>query len=111
MNFKFRLVIAVTILTAISLSCNPKKKDREAFETEDVSKTETTSVNSDPLKEAYFGETHVHTSTSMDAFIGGNRMTPEDAYRFSRGEEVIANGSLHRLKRPLDFCAISDHAV
>lgn len=61
-------------------------------------------------KEAFFGETHVHTSASMDAFIGGNRMTPEDSYRFARGEEMMVNGSPHKLKRPLDFAAISDHA-
>ena len=67
-------------------------------------------IRVNPLKEAYFGETHVHTSSSMDAFIGGNRLTPEDAYRFAKGEEVMANGSPHKLKRPLDFCAISDHA-
>ena len=63
-----------------------------------------------PLKEAYFGETHVHTSASMDAFIGGNRITADDAYRFAKGEEMQVNGSLHKLKRPLDFVAISDHA-
>ena len=63
-----------------------------------------------PLKEAYFGETHVHTSASMDAFIGGSRITADDAYRFAKGEEMQINGSLHKLKRPLDFVAISDHA-
>jgi hypothetical protein len=63
-----------------------------------------------PLKEAYFGETHVHTSASMDAFIGGNRITADDAYRFAKGEEMVVNGSPHKLKRPLDFVAISDHA-
>ena len=63
-----------------------------------------------PLKEAYFGETHLHTSASMDAFIGGNRISTEDAYRFARGEEVIINGSPMKLKVPLDFCAITDHA-
>ena len=72
--------------------------------------TEQLKIKINPLKNAYFGETHVHTSSSMDAFIGGNRLTPEDAYRFARGEEVIANGSPHKLKRPLDFCAVSDHA-
>ena len=72
--------------------------------------TEQLKIKINPFKNAYFGETHVHTSSSMDAFIGGNRLTPEDAYRFARGEEVIANGSPHKLKRPLDFCAVSDHA-
>ncbi|TCK09589.1 uncharacterized protein DUF3604 [Marinobacterium mangrovicola] len=63
-----------------------------------------------PLKEAYFGETHVHTGVSMDAFIAGNRLTPDDAYRFAKGEEIMVNGSLHRIKRPLDFAAVTDHS-
>lgn len=63
-----------------------------------------------PLRNAYFGETHVHTSFSLDAYIGGNRMSHDDAYRFARGESVTVNGELRQLKRPLDFVAISDHA-
>lgn len=43
-------------------------------------------VQENPLRDAYFGETHLHTGVSMDAFIGGNRLTPDDAYRFARGE-------------------------
>jgi hypothetical protein len=63
-----------------------------------------------PLKEAYFGETHLHTSASMDAFIGGNRITTEEAYRFARGEQMTINGRPMKLKTPLDFCAVTDHA-
>jgi hypothetical protein len=63
-----------------------------------------------PLKEAYFGETHVHTSFSMDAFIGGARITPDEAYRFAKGQEVTINGQKHNIGRPLDFVAVSDHA-
>jgi hypothetical protein len=46
----------------------------------------------------------------MDAFIGGTRLTPEDAYRFGKGEEVMVNGSPHRIQRPLDFVAVTDHS-
>ena len=67
-------------------------------------------VRHNPLKDAYFGETHLHTGVSMDAFIGGNRLTPDDAYRFAKGEEVMVSGKLHRIKRPLDFCAVTDHS-
>lgn len=63
-----------------------------------------------PLKDAYFGETHIHTGVSMDAFIGGNRLTPDDAYRFAKGEEIPVNGSPHKIKRPLDFVAVTDHS-
>lgn len=67
-------------------------------------------VSRNPLKEAYFGETHLHTGVSMDAFIAGNRLNPSDAYRFAKGEEVKVNGSRHRIKRPLDFAAVTDHS-
>jgi hypothetical protein len=67
-------------------------------------------VKENPLKEAYFGETHVHTSFSLDAYIGGARLTPFDAYRFARGEDVSVNNVLHNIGRPLDFVAVSDHA-
>ncbi|MCV6597463.1 MAG: DUF3604 domain-containing protein, partial [Mangrovicoccus sp.] len=63
-----------------------------------------------PLKEAYFGETHVHTSYSLDAFVGGARLTPEQAYRFAKGETMLVNGMYRNIGRPLDFAAISDHA-
>jgi len=67
-------------------------------------------VPDNPLKEAYFGETHVHTSYSLDAFIGGARITPDGAYRFAKGEEVTVHGDRHKIGRPLDFVAVSDHA-
>lgn len=67
-------------------------------------------VKQNPLKDAYFGETHIHTGVSMDAFIGGNRLTPDDAYRFAQGEEITVNGSPHKIKRPLDFVAVTDHS-
>ncbi|MEJ2535172.1 MAG: DUF3604 domain-containing protein [Gammaproteobacteria bacterium] len=80
-----------------------------AAEVEDLAAREA-SVPENPLKDAYFGETHLHTGVSMDAFIGGNRLTPDDAYRFAKGEELMVNGSPHRIKRPLDFCAVTDHS-
>jgi len=64
----------------------------------------------DADKRLYFGETHVHTGYSLDAYLGGTRLTPGDAYRFARGEAVVANGVPHRLRQPLDFAAVTDHA-
>ena len=58
-----------------------------------------------------FGDTHHHTSNSGDAFMAGNRLSPEEAYRFARGEEVVSStGVPAKLSRPLDFLVISDHA-
>jgi hypothetical protein len=59
----------------------------------------------------YFGDTHHHTMNSGDAFAGGNRLGPEEAYRLARGEEVITStGIAAKMGRPLDFLVISDHA-
>jgi len=66
-------------------------------------------IPTNPLKEAYFGEQHVHTAYSLDAYIGGARLTPSDAYRFAKGEEVAVGGTRVRMK-PLDWAAITDHA-
>jgi hypothetical protein len=63
-----------------------------------------------PLKNAYFGEQHVHTSYSLDAYIGGARLTPNDAYRFARGETMTVNSQKHNIGRPLDWAAVTDHA-
>lgn len=57
-----------------------------------------------------FGDTHVHTSYSLDAFIGGNRITPQDAYLFAQGHPVTILGNTKQLSRPLDFAAVTDHA-
>ena len=57
-----------------------------------------------------FGDTHLHTSISVDAGTL-NRLGQEEAFRFARGEEVLSTGGLRaRLARPLDFVVVSDHA-
>jgi hypothetical protein len=59
----------------------------------------------------YWGDTHVHTHLSADAYILGARLTPDDAYRFAKGEAVTADsGQKVRLRRPLDFLMVADHA-
>ncbi|NNM12655.1 MAG: DUF3604 domain-containing protein [Pseudomonadales bacterium] len=71
-----------------------------------------------PTKQAYFGDLHVHTSFSFDAHAYGVKTTPEDAYRFARGEAIpflplaedgTMAGSI-KIDRPLDFVAVTDHA-
>ncbi len=58
-----------------------------------------------------FGDTHLHTSNSPDAFLFGVRLGPEDAYRFAKGERVRSTHGLEvQLIRPLDFLVVSDHA-
>lgn len=70
----------------------------------------TANVKDNSEKNLYYGETHMHTAYSLDAFIGGTHQTPDDAYRAAKGETVIVNGMPHQIRRPLDFAAVTDHA-
>ena len=70
------------------------------------------------LRRPFYGDLHVHTGVSMDARSLGTTTTPDDAYRYARGEALAlspfaADGTperVARLGRPLDFAAVTDHA-
>ena len=72
--------------------------------------TNKAAADPNPLRDAYFGEQHMHTAYSLDAYIGGTRLQPSDAYRFAKGEEVQVLGQRYRISKPLDFAAVTDHA-
>ena len=58
-----------------------------------------------------FGDTHLHTSISVDAGAFGCRLGPVEAYRFAKGEELTASsGQPVKLSRPLDFLVVADHS-
>jgi len=60
----------------------------------------------------YFGDTHVHTNLSRDAYVNGNRLGPDEAYRFAKGETVATNNELKaHLCHRLDFLVIADHGI
>ncbi|MCD4719154.1 MAG: DUF3604 domain-containing protein [Desulfobacula sp.] len=64
-----------------------------------------------PLKNVYFGDTHVHTTLSFDAYLAGNRLGLEETYRFAQGEPLkLVTGEIVQISQPLDFVAITDHA-
>jgi hypothetical protein len=61
--------------------------------------------------QVFWGDTHLHTELSMDAGAFGARLSPDDAYRFAKGEELDSStGQPVRLSRPLDFLVVADHS-
>ena len=61
-------------------------------------------------RHAYFGDLHVHTTYSIDAYQFGTLATPDDAYRYAKGEAIKHPGGFDmQLDRPLDFYAVTDH--
>ena len=61
-------------------------------------------------RHVYFGDLHLHTSMSFDAFIDGTRTMPEESYRFAMGEPVEYFGQMVKRRAPLDFLAVTDHS-
>jgi hypothetical protein len=67
-----------------------------------------------PLKNVYFGEQHLHTADSPDAFAMGTTNTQDDAFNFCKGMPIrksTGGGYTVQKKTPYDWCAVTDHAV
>ncbi|CTQ55344.1 hypothetical protein LP7551_03885 [Roseibium album] len=68
--------------------------------------------DANPLNNVYFGEQHLHTSASPDAFAFGTRNTADDAYRYAKGEAIknAQTGDMIQKRTPYDWAAVTDHA-
>lgn len=98
--------ISALCLALVSLAC-------QAEEQPFVEKREACS-DLNPLRNVYWGDLHVHTSYSFDAYINQVEVDPYDAYAFAQGQPVMlpdADGNPHpvTIDRPLDFAAVTDH--
>ncbi|MFN4142104.1 DUF3604 domain-containing protein [Aestuariivirga sp.] len=113
-------LVKATLLGATALVfCNPVLADGDAGQVtkEKIEKVFPTKRPYSPYADRnfptrpLFGDTHLHTAVSFDAGIFGARLSPRDAYRFAKGEQVTTNtGQQARLSRPLDFLVVADHS-
>jgi len=110
-----RLISALALVLGIGLSA-PAVAQEHASETDkDAIKPQTGEfspyVNQNFPNRVFWGDTHLHTSNSADAGFLNDKVGPEEAFRFARGEVVTSTGGLRvKLQRPYDFLVVSDHA-
>ncbi|NMM48276.1 DUF3604 domain-containing protein [Marinigracilibium pacificum] len=103
----YLIVMSFIIMT----SCSGNKESEETAQTTEEA-TVANEIKSNPLKDAYFGNVHIHTSYSFDGYTNKCPTNPEDAYRWAKGEAIPGGGGGGDLQinEPLDFYAVSDHA-
>jgi len=107
---KLRILLSVLIISVFS---NCSQKQSEINKKSEENKKKTSVITKNWHKNLYWGDTHLHTNFSTDAFLFGTvTATPDDAYRFAKGEEMIhpISGKKVQLKEPLDFLVVADHA-
>ena len=114
-NVHKQAILALSIAMVLT-ACNQEKDHQQTKEklapvhTLTQAKIDSKSINFNPTRDAFFGETHVHTAYSLDAYLGGTRLTHDQAYSYAQGGTVTLAGQQLTRRRPLDFVAISDHA-
>lgn len=105
----FLLLLAIIGLSSCGSHQKPPPNpisDRATL-SEDVNEA---SVPTNPNKNLYWGDLHVHTCLSFDAYFSGTLANADNAYNYAKGKTISIFGRDVKLREPLDFCAITDHS-
>ena len=103
-----RLFIILAALTIYACGTDVTNDTTSSYQSQPSAAAE---IQTNPNKNAYFGDTHVHTVLSFDAYIMGTRRTPDEAYEFAKGAGIEhVSGFEMKMKKPLDFLMVADHA-
>ena len=103
---------ALLVGSTLASSCTEPSTDAARAQTaSEAASAAALPIVSDPgARQVYFGDLHLHTSYSLDAAAAKTNTTPDDAYRYAKGEAVDYLGQMVRRNAPLDFLAVTDHA-
>ena len=98
------------LASALAVGCSGPDVENTAPQSE-ATETAPKVIEKTATRNAYFGDLHVHTKNSFDAYIFNVRRTPDDAYRFAKGETIPhdAGYEIQLEGPPLDFLAVTDH--
>jgi hypothetical protein len=101
-----RLVLVLGVAVALAMTAGV------ASAQDSIGEPGRASGQANPLRNVYFGEQHLHTENSPDAFVVGTRGGWEDAYNYAMGKETPLSTTGEKMKKttPYDFVAITDHA-
>ena len=114
-----RAMLAGLLITVLVLAFTPRPVAAQELPTLDKKTAEevlpkkpySPNVDQNYPTRVFWGDTHLHTSQSVDAVLFGNTLGPQEAYRFARGEEITSStGQRVQLNRPLDFLVVADHS-
>jgi hypothetical protein len=107
----FAASLAIIALATLA-ACEQKPPEAPAKKAEAPAPAPDAALQPNPERNAYFGETHIHTSWSVDAWVMGNRITgPADAYKYAQGETIKhPMGFDIKIDTPLDFMGVTDHS-
>ena len=109
--YRLKELVGLASLCSILFGCSDPDSVPETHISAPPTPATAVEVERYPLRTALFGDLHVHTSWSADAYSGGNRLGPNTAYRFAKGEKIeLQTGDEAQLATPLDFVALTDHA-
>src|SRR6516165_1547733 len=106
--------LAALFLVAVLflISCEKSKAPEQAQQGGNTAPAAEERVEKNPDRNAYFGEEHIHTSWSVDAWLMGNRLTgPDDAYKYAQGQTIKhPMGYDIKIETPMDFMGVTDHS-
>ncbi|MBQ13852.1 MAG: DUF3604 domain-containing protein [Gammaproteobacteria bacterium] len=106
-----KLSVCLFLLTACSDNQPDQPSAVSSLSSADVPESITRTAEFNAERNAYFGDLHVHTMYSFDAFIFGTTSSPSDAYNFAKGGTIRHPAGFDmKLDVPLDFYGVSDHA-